>query len=174
MRSHRISQSLKDLDYPHITDEEALTFQEVYEAELDAITMHQEVEKTLDFLKSKKVPVSIITNGPTDHQYKKIQQLGLLNWVSEDNIIISQATGYEKPDVEIFELGKKQFSLNPENSLYVGDNFNNDVIGSKRAGWQSLWLNHRNRQLPKGTSQIQDIELTSFDQLLPTFQHIFA
>ena len=156
MRSHRISQSLKDLDYPHITDEEALTFQEVYEAELDAITMHQEVEKTLDFLKSKKVPVSIITNGPTDHQYKKILQLGLLNWVSEDNIIISQATGYEKPDVEIFELG------------------NNDVIGSKRAGWQSLWLNHRNRQLPKGTSQIQDIELTSFDQLLPTFQHIFA
>lgn len=174
MRSHRISQSLKDLDYPHITDEEALTFQEVYEAKLDAITMHQEVEKTLDFLKSKKVPVSIITNGPTDHQYKKILQLGLLNWVSEDNIIISQATGYEKPDVEIFELEKKQFSLNPENSLYVGDNFNNDVIGSKRAGWQSLWLNHRNRQLPKGTSQIQDIELTSFDQLLPTFQHIFA
>ena len=56
MRCRRISQSLKDLDYPHITDEEALTFQEVYEAELDAITMHQEVEKTLDFLKSKKVP----------------------------------------------------------------------------------------------------------------------
>lgn len=49
MRSHRISQSLKDLDYPHITDEEALAFQEVYEVELDAITMHQEVEKTLDF-----------------------------------------------------------------------------------------------------------------------------
>lgn len=97
-----------------------------------------------------------------------------MNWVNEENIIISQATGYEKPDVEIFDLGKKQFSLNPENSLYVGDNFNNDVIGSKRAGWQSLWLNHRNRQLPKGTTQIQDIELKSFDQLLPTFKTIFA
>ena len=100
--------------------------------------------------------------------------MGLLNWVDEDNIIISQATGYEKPDIEIFDLGKKQFSLNPENSLYVGDNFNNDVVGSKRAGWQALWLNHRNRQLPEGTTKIQDIELTSFDQLLPTFQHIFA
>lgn len=174
MRSHRIRQSLKDRDYPLITSQEALHFQEIYEEELAAITMHQEIEKSLDFLKEKNIPVSIITNGPTDHQYKKILQLGLLNWIDEDNIIISQATGYEKPDVEIFELGKQQFSLNPEHSLYVGDNFINDVIGSKRAGWQALWLNHRKRELPKETAPIHDIELTSFEQLLPTFQHMFA
>lgn len=174
MRSHRINQSLQDLNYPPITDEQSLRFQNVYEEELDSISMHLEVEKTLDFLKEKQVPISIITNGPTDHQYKKILQLGLLNWVDEDNIIISQATGYEKPDVEIFELGKKQFALNPEKALYVGDNFKNDVLGSTRAGWHALWLNHRNRKLPEGTSQIHDIELTSFEQLLPTFQNIFA
>ena len=51
MRAHRISQSLKDLDYPHITEEEGLLFQKIYEEELDNICLHEEVKKTLDFLK---------------------------------------------------------------------------------------------------------------------------
>ena len=77
MRAHRISQSLKDLDYPHITEEEGLLFQKIYEEELDNICLHEEVKKTLDFLKEKNVPLGIITNGPTDHQTKKLKQLQL-------------------------------------------------------------------------------------------------
>lgn len=73
MRAHRISQSLKDLDYPHITEEDGLLFQKIYEEELDNICLHEEVKKTLDFLKEKNVPLGIITNGPTDHQTKKTE-----------------------------------------------------------------------------------------------------
>lgn len=173
MRNYRISQSLKDLDYPHITDEKALLFQEIYEEELDNITMHEEVRKTLDFLKEHQIPIGIITNGPTDHQYKKIIQLGLLDWVKPEHVIISQATGLQKPQPEIFDLAAKQFGMKGVNTLYVGDSFENDVVGSKAAGWKALWFNHRNRQLPAGESPIQDIELTSFDQLKATIEEIF-
>lgn len=173
MRTFRISQSLKDLDYPHITEEEALLFQQVYEEELDNITMHEEIKKTLDFLKNKNIPMGIITNGPTDHQYKKVKQLQLLDWVDKDNVLISQATGFQKPDPEIFHLAKKEFVMNSQNTLYVGDSFENDVVGSKKAGWRSLWFNHRNRAIPAGEQQIQDIELTSFDQIFSTIQMIF-
>ncbi|WP_122645621.1 HAD family hydrolase [Enterococcus mediterraneensis] len=173
MRTFRISQSLKDLDYPHITEEEALLFQQVYEEELDNITMHEEIKKTLDFLKNKNIPMGIITNGPTDHQYKKVKQLQLLDWVDKDNVLISQATGFQKPDPEIFHLAEKEFVMNSQNTLYVGDSFENDVVGSKKAGWRSLWFNHRNRAIPAGEQQIQDIELTSFDQIFSTIQMIF-
>ncbi|EOT43902.1 HAD family hydrolase [Enterococcus dispar] len=174
MRNYRIMESLKDLDYSHITETTALKFQKIYEEELDNIIMHESVFETLNFLKTQNIPISIITNGPTDHQYKKIIQLNLLNWVKADNVIISQATGFQKPEREIFQLAEKEFDVKPENTLYVGDSFENDVVGSKSAGWKSLWFNHRNREIPSGEKAIQDIELTSFDQLAPTIKAIFA
>ncbi|MGM0212647.1 HAD family hydrolase [Enterococcus sp. AZ109] len=172
MRNYRICQSLKELNYPEIIDEQALTFQKVYEEELDGIIMHQEVRKTLDFLQEQEITLGIITNGPTDHQHKKIVQLDLLNWVNPEHIIISQASGYEKPDKEIFRLAEQQFQLIPEQTLYVGDNFDNDVVGSKSAGWQALWFNHRQRQLADDMLPIHDVEITSFDELLPAIEQL--
>lgn len=69
MRAHRISQSLKDLDYPHITEEDGLLFQKFTRKNL-IISACMRRSKTLDFLKEKNVPLGIITNGPTDHQTK--------------------------------------------------------------------------------------------------------
>lgn len=34
--------------------------------------MHPEVTKLLDTLQEKEIPMGIITNGPTDHQFKKL------------------------------------------------------------------------------------------------------
>ncbi|ROX81185.1 HAD family hydrolase [Enterococcus durans] len=172
MRAHRISQSLKDLDYPHITEKDGLYFQQVYEEELGNICLHKEVKKTLDFLKAKDVPLGIITNGPTDHQTKKLNQLQLKKWISAENMIVSQATGYQKPEKEIFQLAEKQFNMTACETLYVGDNYDNDVLGAKKADWQALWFNHRERRIDE--SPTCDIEITSFDQLLETMQAIFS
>ena len=172
MRAHRISQSLKDLDYPHITEKDGLYFQQVYEEELDNICLHKEVKKTLDFLKTKDVPLGIITNGPTDHQTKKLNQLQLKKWIPAENMIVSQATGYQKPEKEIFQLAEKQFNMTASETLYVGDNYDNDVLGAKKADWQALWFNHRERRIDE--SPTCDIEITSFDQLLETMQAIFS
>ncbi|WP_159721814.1 HAD family hydrolase [Enterococcus sp. CSURQ0835] len=172
MRSYRIAQSLADLHYPVISGKMALLFQATYEQELEQIQMPEAIKRSLDFLKANDISLNIITNGPTEHQYKKIQQLNLLHWVDKEHIIVSQETGYEKPDVEIFKLAEKQFGLDPATCLYVGDNFSNDVIGSKKAGWQALWFNHRKRQTTH--AGLQDIEVTEFDAIYPAFQQLFA
>ncbi|OQO70663.1 HAD family hydrolase [Enterococcus villorum] len=172
MRAHRISQSLKDLDYPHITEADGLYFQQVYEEELNNICLHEEVEKTLDFLAELEIPLGIITNGPTDHQTKKLEQLQLAKWIPTQHMIVSQATGYQKPEKEIFQLAEERFNLSPQETLYVGDNYDNDVLGAKGAGWKTLWFNHRERKI-EGTSSC-DIEITSFDQLLETMKVIFG
>lgn len=172
MRVRRIVDSLTDLGYAAISKEEALFFQHVYEQELDSIKMHPEVKKTLNYLKAKHIPMGIITNGPTEHQYKKIKQLHLENWVSPDHIIVSQATGFQKPEVEIFQLAEKNFDLDPATTLYVGDNFDNDVAGAKNSTWKALWFNHRERKLPCDATTCCDIEIKSFDQLLPLMETI--
>ncbi len=62
-------------------------------------------------------------------------------------MLISQATGFQKPEKEIFQLAEKEFHMLPEETLYVGDNYDNDVLGAKSANWQALWFNHRERKI---------------------------
>ncbi|MBO0469771.1 HAD family hydrolase [Enterococcus sp. DIV0242_7C1] len=174
MRFYRIDESLKDLGYVSVTKEDGITFQKVYEEELDNIVMHPELKKVFDFLKNKNIPMGIITNGPTDHQYKKVKQLQLEQWVPTDNIIISQSTGFQKPEKEIFDLAAKEFSMDAAHTLYVGDSFENDIAGAKNGGWHSLWFNHRLRALPENETPTHLHEVTSFDELLPVIQSIFS
>nr|WP_236674683.1 HAD family hydrolase [Enterococcus sp. BWR-S5] len=172
MRFYRLDESLKDLGYPATTEEESCSFQEAYEDELGKITMHPEVTRVLNYLSQKGIPLGIITNGPTDHQYKKVKQLALESWVPSDNIIISQSTGYQKPDKEIFELAARQFEMNPETTLYVGDSYENDVVGAHNGGWQSLWFNHRLRAVPKHTKLTYQKEITCFDNLFEAIKEL--
>ncbi|MBO0466274.1 HAD family hydrolase [Enterococcus plantarum] len=174
MRFFRINESLKDLKYQAVSQEDGLTFQKTYEEELDNIVMHPEVKKVFDFLKEKNIPMGIITNGPTDHQFKKVKQLQLENWVPTDNIIISQSTGFQKPEREIFDLAAKEFGMDCERTLYVGDSFENDICGAKNGGWKSLWFNHRLREMPANEEAYHVKEVTSFDDLFPTIQSLFS
>ncbi|MBP2099260.1 HAD family hydrolase [Enterococcus rivorum] len=173
MRTYRINESLKDLGYSEPSEMQSTLFQQIYEDELDNIVMHPEVKRLLDYLKEKNIPIGIITNGPTDHQYKKVKQLNLENWVPTDNIIISQSTGYQKPDKEIFYLAAKQFKMEPDKTLYVGDSFENDVAGAYNGGWHSVWFNHRLRSLPEKEEATHLFEIQSFDTLFETITKIF-
>ncbi len=74
-------------------------------------------------------------------------------------MLISQATGFQKPEKEIFQLAEKEFHMLPEETLYVGDNYDNDVLGAKSANWQALWFNHRERKIEQ--TPICDIEISS-------------
>ncbi len=69
-----------------------------------------------------------------------------------DNIIISSEVGYEKPDKEIFEIAFKQASVTAEDCLYVGDNYYDDGIGSRKVGMDFVILN------PYGNIGVEEIE----------------
>lgn len=174
MRFYRIDESLKELNYPAVSQADGQMFQKIYEDELDNIVMHPEVKKVLDFLKDKQIPMGIITNGPTDHQFKKVKQLRLEDWIPSDNIIISQSTGFQKPEKEIFDLAAKEFNMTAEHTLYVGDSFENDICGATNGGWKSIWFNHRLREMPVDAEPSHIQEVTSFDELFPAIQALFA
>lgn len=164
-RHYRLSTSLTDLGYAPVTLKESQHFQAMYEEQLDAITIHPAVKDTLDYLAGLPIQIGIITNGPTVHQQKKLDQLQLTQWIKPEHMMISQATGYQKPDIEIFRLAESMFDLDPATTLYIGDNFDNDVIGAKRAGWQALWLNHRERTAPEGLALLPDMTIDCFGDL---------
>lgn len=164
MRFNRIAEVWRE-NGQKITEEAGLTFQEVYEIELDQIQLLPEAEEVLEQLaQNKEIQLGIITNGPTDHQLKKIKQLNLERWIDSENMIISESSGFAKPDPRIFDLATTLFEMDAAKTLYVGDNFDNDVNGAKEAGWQALWFNHRERQQPESPWSC-DAEIRCFTQL---------
>jgi putative hydrolase of the HAD superfamily len=56
-------------------------------------------------------------------------------------IIISEHTGYKKPDTGIFRFAEKQASCSPEQCLMIGDGLEVDVIGAQDAGWDAIYFN---------------------------------
>lgn len=181
-RFWRTEQTLLEFGYRQIDEATGNHFQAVYEKELDEIVMLDEMRMTLDFLKSKGVKMGVITNGPTEHQLKKVKKLGLYDYIDPQCVIVSQATGFQKPEKEIFNLAAEQFGMDPETTLYVGDSYDNDVQGAVNGGWHAMWFNHRGRTLKEGITPVFDLEIDNFEQLygavkvlfdLPTNKYIF-
>ncbi len=90
--------------------------------------------------------VGIITNGPEEHQMNKLRGLGIDKLIPQEMIFISDAVGLAKPDPAIFEHVNRVTGTTADNSLYVGDTWDNDVVGALSAGWKVCWYNPRSRE----------------------------
>lgn len=94
---------------------------------------------TLEALQTK-YKLGIITNGNSVGQRKKVEISGLKQFFPDDAVIVSGDYGYHKPDVRLFQDACRKLKVKPEESVYVGDIFANDVLGSWRAGMKPVWI----------------------------------
>ena len=79
-------------------------------------------------------------------------------------MFISDSVGAAKPDVKAFYTVQKEMKLDPEETWFIGDTFEIDVVGAKNSGWHVIWFNHRNRPMPEGDI-VPDVEVTSGQEL---------
>lgn len=129
-----------------LSREQAERIQEAYIGRQYTIEMIEGVLPQLERFIQAGYVVGIITNGPEDHQMNKIRGLGVDKLIPPERIFISDAVGIAKPDPEIFAYANRKTGTLPENSLYVGDTWHNDVVGALEAGWQVCWYNPRGRE----------------------------
>ena len=61
--------------------------------------------------------------------------------------------------------------LKPEETWFIGDTFEVDVVGAKNAGWHVIWFNHRKRPMPEGNI-VPDIEVQTAKELKKALQEI--
>jgi HAD superfamily hydrolase (TIGR01549 family) len=143
----RIARIVMALEYfqKGITNEQASDFQAEYELNLDNLQLFTEVPELINVIKAKGKLVGIITNGPVQHQFNKINSLGLTSYVSGDHIFISDEVGVAKPNKQIFHHVAQKVNMIPSEILYIGDSWPNDVVAPMEAGWQAIWYNHRKR-----------------------------
>lgn len=151
-----------------VSAELTLEFQYTYVQEQRKIELFDEAIQLMDYLTASKKQLAVLTNGAEGHQAMKINQLKLSKWIPEDHLFISETIGHAKPSEEAFRFIESKLDLTKEKTVYVGDSFANDVVGAKRAGWQSVWMNHRQRKMPE-TAAKPDKIVYSAKELLDFF-----
>lgn len=63
-----------------------------------------------------------------------------------DFVLCSEDYGHPKPHPGIFQHAVTSLGLKPHHCIYVGDNYDGDIIGAKKAGLKAIYFNlhHKN------------------------------
>ena len=145
---YRIQEAAKDLGVI-LTDEQALDMQKEYKKNQQKLQMSDITISILELAKENNIKLGIITNGPSEHQWSKVEALGVERWINKDNIVVSGDYDINKPDVRIFEIMKEKLQLPIDSLYYIGDLLENDIVGANNAGWKAIWINRYKKKLPE-------------------------
>ena len=116
---------------------------------------YQGVGAILEALQQRSIGLGIISNWDCTAR-DVLSAVGLINYF--DPIIVSCEVGCSKPDPAIFNLALQTAAVDPRNCIYIGDNYYDDAVGSRKVGMPSLIIN---RFGSLGTEEITDCPVIS-------------
>ncbi|AFK21980.1 hydrolase related to 2-haloalkanoic acid dehalogenase [Pyrococcus sp. ST04] len=123
----------------------------------DRIEVFSGVPEVLDSL-SRKYILGVITSGP---KYQELK-LALTNLRKYFDVIITRDhVKAVKPDPKIFIAALEKAGVEAGESLMVGDNLEQDVLGAKGVGMKAVWINPSN----DNSYNIADFEIKSILEL---------
>jgi putative hydrolase of the HAD superfamily len=136
-RRERIRQVVDSALTDEAADEVFAGYQDAYEA---AWALFPDVLPCLENLSNGRV--GIISNGQVEQQRRKLKNTGIE--ARFECIVISEESGCSKPAAEIFLEACRRIGASPAETIYVGDRYDIDAEGARRAGLTGIWLD-RNR-----------------------------
>jgi len=149
---HKLPESLK----PHLIL--------AYRYHTPDIQLHPSALSILEQLKSKKVPVYLITDGRGITQRLKITSLGIEPFF--ESIFISEEVGVGKPSPGSFLA--IQIAHPNQSIVYVADNPKKDFIAPNQLGWASIGIINKNTRVHPLTNnyiQAANVWLDEFKEL---------
>ncbi len=123
----------------------------------------------LDTLKQQGYRLGMITNGRGDFQASAISGLGIQDYF--DVILISEIEQVRKPEAEIFDRAMTRLGCSAQDSVFVGDNPEADIMGAKNAKLRTIWKRSQLWQTAEGADAIID-RLMEIPSILENFNSI--
>lgn len=98
---------------------------------------------------SAKVEIGLVSNfdhAPTAHSILRREGIANLFRVT----VVSAEIGRRKPHPSIFHAALDRLHARPKEALFVGDSFDDDVLGGHAAGVDVAWINSKGIEAPAG------------------------
>jgi 2-haloacid dehalogenase len=119
---------------------DAKTTGETYlDALAESAILIEQAKETCEYL-SKIGQVGLVTNGVDRVQKRRLELSGLAPFISFT--AVSEAAGYSKPDVRIFEYAARQIeNFSKAETLMIGDRLQTDILGAQNFGIDTCYFN---------------------------------
>ncbi|MBN1692215.1 MAG: HAD family hydrolase [Dehalococcoidales bacterium] len=101
------------------------------------LVLFDDVLEAIDDLKKRGLKLGMISNIERDMS-STLEKLGLSARL--DIVVTSQDAGFTKPQPEIFRFALEKAGVKPGEAVYVGDQYQVDVIGAESAGMKGILL----------------------------------
>lgn len=145
----RISNALESLGYVDVESKVvAGATNEFCEGFMEYVCIDEHTKSALEKLHGK-YKLGIVSNFAIPECVDKLlEKHGLTTFF--DVVVVSGAVNKRKPSLEIFQKALKKLGVSAEDTVFVGDTVDADVIGAKAAGMKSIFIE---RRVQKGTEQ---------------------
>ncbi len=119
--------------------------EEIFLLNSSDISFVDNIEKLLQYFKSKKYEIIVLSNTSYSKRVVCKSLEKLLKYFNE--IIVSSESFFRKPNKNFFELGINAFGLvNKDNIYYIGNDYYYDVYGAYNSGIKCIWFNEKNEK----------------------------
>ena len=142
-----IKNSIEDLGFQvaqDVLDEGVKQFQSLH---LKLSTAFPGVQTILSKFKSSGIKMGVITNSFVEHAHIILEKIGLTHFF--EVVIDSGDVQCFKPNPVIFEYALGILDVPPDDALFIGDEYDADILGAYLTGINSIWINTRNHSLDK-------------------------
>ena len=108
-----------------------------------------------------KYPLTIVSNGFVEVQYKKLKSCHIEHYFS--HVVLSEAAQALKPDKRIFEYALQLNNASASETIMIGDSYEADIKGAQNAGIDQLYFNPKspikefNKQATHKVTKLQEI-----------------
>jgi putative hydrolase of the HAD superfamily len=114
--------------------------------------------ETLEYLKDK-YELGILTNGFRKTQIVKMKSSGIFDYFSI--LVSSEDVGFPKPDEKIFNYAILMSKKSKDEIVYIGDDFENDILPAIRCGIGAIWFKNHEDSL-----ETQETDVLSISKLI--------
>lgn len=113
---------------------------------LELMTVYDGAIETLDWLRSRGVPLALLTNGGAKSQRHSVERFGFSAYF--DCIVIEGEFGTGKPDERVFRHALEATGADPATTWMIGDNFEADIVTPHRLGMHTVWIDENGAGVP--------------------------
>lgn len=124
-------------------------------------------------LRKSEIKICVLSDGNAIKQYEKILRLRLQDFL--DDTIISEEVGIRKPNPKLFELPLQRFKIKPQECIYIGDNYERDIIPCKRLGIWTVLIHRGGKHDQPSFSDKEtapDYELSNLKDLISIIKEV--